>query len=164
MHAVIALLMVVSGRMHGIGSSWMRTFSTVAFAVAMAVACSHLFGIWYAPLALISVRAFKFGHGNFYQMQGVALDADHPETIERYGARWVWQKIFRGSIHTPAYSWWCMGLKWLLVGIVIPPLGLTFALFAPAAYQFSFHFTKLNALAEWLTTIYAGMILWILLN
>lgn len=158
------LLMFPAGAMHGgnFGKwKWWRYISLIIFAVDFglgAIAITH--SLWASPLGIISALAFSLGHGNFFAMRGVNPANDNPEYIETYGGRWLWESITdKASITQPAYSWFMMGLKWLLVASPILPFAPVFALFAPAAYFFSFRYTKSSTLAEWLTTIFSGLLI-----
>lgn len=156
---VILLLMSAAGRIHGIGGiPGGRIFSTAIIGFGFALGGVALYGPWGAVGGALSAWAFCWGHGNFYAMDGSNPAGNGPEAIETYFARPIWL-FFGGDILTPAYSWWCMGLKWLAIGAAVLPYGVAIAVFAPAAYTVSFRYTTSSALAEWLTTIFAGLVI-----
>lgn len=157
----IFLLMAAAGRMHGIGGiPGGRILSTAIIGFGFALGGVTLYGSWGALSGALSAWAFCWGHGNFYAMQGVSQGRDELEGIEKE-TRWLWfiLRPNRNSIYAPAYSWWCMGLKWLAIGAAVLPYGVAIAIFAPAAYTVSFRYTESSALAEWLTTIFAGLVI-----
>lgn len=162
--------MCADGRMHGIGLDddaplWeriiaapFRILSTAIMGICSALASIALYGVFGFAGGALSAWAICWGHGNFYGMKGSNPLGNGPEKIETRFARPIWLKL-GGDIYTPAYSWWCMGLKWLAMGLGFGPWGWTLAIFAPAAYTVSMYRFKTSALAEWLTTIYAGMLM-----
>lgn len=162
MIVVPALIAVaISGRMHGIGNSVLRLLSYPFLGFGMLLATATLHG-WIAAVigTAICLLAFALGHGNFFAMNGAPLSGDAPEEIERYGARWIFQALFGdAAIYHPAYSWWCMGTKWMLIGLCAVPYGLLLGLIGPMAYAASFRYLKTSAGAEWFTTIYTAIII-----
>lgn len=146
-------LMSVAGRAHGAGGwpSWARPASTILFAVAFALA-AYSISPWLAPLGLLSSFGLTTGHGRFYAMEGANVTDPNPEWIERYIASWA----YRGDITKPAYSWFCMGTKGLMIGLAAGPFGLVLAGLWPLAYSLSFRFWKDSAPAEWMTGAFAG--------
>lgn len=158
---VILLLMSATGRMHGIGDiPGGRILSTAILGLCFAIGGIAIYGPLGALGGIISAFGFTLGHGNFYAMQGVIQGHDEPEGIEKE-TRGLWFLLFpnRNSLYTPAYSWWCMGLKWFLISAIIFPYALLVAWVGPACYAVSFSYTKSSALAEWLTTIFSGLII-----
>ena len=157
------LILSVTPRVHG--SGWFpygRTVATIIMGLLFGIAAAVYWSTPWAMLAgVLSAVAFTLGHGNFYAMRGAATP-DNPERIERYLARPLWN-LRGGDIHTPAYSWWCMGVKWALVGACLFPFGLILAIIAPAAYAASFTKTQSSESAEWLNGIMSGLVVAIIL-
>jgi hypothetical protein len=149
---------VISGRLHGIGTlKHGRWLSYVLLGLGLFVFSKVLYGWEYAAISTaIALWGFSLGHGNFYQMKGVALLADDPELIEKLGVRWFSQKFFGPfSIYHPAYSWGCMGLKWLIVSLPIMPYAAPMAVLGPLAYAIGFGLTPTTTkVADWLKTAF----------
>ncbi len=157
----LLLLMIAAGRMHGIGGvSWFRITSTIIITAAMTYAGFFLWGWWAIPLAIGPAYGISTGHGRFFAMNGANINDTNPEAIERYFALWFWQKVLKRDITERAYSWLCMAIKGVMIGLPILPLGLVLALYWPASYQFSMRVTNSTALAEWLSTTFAGIAMW----
>lgn len=158
---VIALLMAAAGRMHGIGGiPGGSILSKLIIATAFGLGSVILSGCPFAfLLGVFSAWGISLGHGNFYHMDGArdGMGGSTPESIEK----WVRPLFvnFHSDIYKPAYSWACMGAKWLLVGLPLLWLAPVVVLFACAAYTVSFRFTSDSPLAEWLTTIFPGMLI-----
>lgn len=163
METILALLafliLSVTPRAHG--SGWFpygRAVATAIIGLLFGIAAVMYWGSAWALLGgVLSAGAFTLGHGNFYAMRGAATP-DKPELIERFLVRPLWN-LRGGDIHTPAYSWWCMGVKWALVGACLFPFGLLLAIAAPAAYAASFYKTSDSESAEWLNGIVSGFVL-----
>lgn len=166
--SLFVFLMAVSGRAHGAASKdehnnptgwskWMRLASAILFGLAFAVVDFVLFGI--GSLALfagaLTFYGLSTGHGRFFAMKGANLADPNPEWIERNIAPWV----YHGDITKPAYSWVCMGIKGLMIGLAVPPAGLLLAILWPALYALSFRLKNDSAPAEWLTGAAAGLVL-----
>jgi len=66
-------LLTAAGRSHGIGG-WavLRLFAIIAFTVAMGYGAYHLYGLYFAPLALVTLYGLTTGHGRFFAMQGAS--------------------------------------------------------------------------------------------
>jgi hypothetical protein len=88
------------------------------------------------------------GHGRFYAMKGANLNDPNPEKIEAL-PRGVYNKLGL-SLQSPGYSWWCMGLKGLVIG------GVPACLAWPFAYAVSFKLTNDSEQAEYTTGGFAG--------
>lgn len=164
--SLVVLAVAVSGPMHGGNFPGSRILSNVCMGVGILVAGVTLHG-WILGVigATIALLAFATGHGNFYAMQGARdgqLNGDgepsEPEKIERLGVRWIWQRVFRKSIFVPSYSYWCMGVKWTALGLILMPYGALIGVIAPIAYALSFRKTNDSLLAEYVTTIYVAII------
>lgn len=164
----LAIALAFCGRWHGAGykdeltgnhTGWPkygRQISTVVMVLVMAAANYATFGIWWLALSggVLSAYGFATGHGRFYAMNGANLADPNPEWIER-----IFGWMYRGDITKPAYSWFCMGIKGLLVGVATAPLGLLLAIVYPAAYWFSFKVMKNESeSAEWISVGAAGFL------
>lgn len=175
---IIFLLMCAAGRMHGIGDDksilkfkWeqiiadcFRSVSTIIVGVSVGLASAIYWNCdWAIFLGAVSGTAFVLGHGNFYEMlgarDGIGNPPSKPEEIENYGGRWLWNFLTGNvSIRYPIYSFFMMGLKWLLIGLPLGPYALLIGIFAPTAYKLSFSKTGSSPLAEWLTTIFCALV------
>lgn len=157
-YPLLILGVAISGRLHGIGTlQHGRWLSYLLLGLGIFVFSKVLYGWEYAAFTtIISLWAFSFGHGNFYQMKGVSLLADVPENIEKWGARSSWQNVFgKDSIYKPAYSWWCMGLKWSLVSLPLGAYGAPMAILGPLAYSIGFGLAPTTTrIADWLKTAF----------
>lgn len=96
----------------------------------------------------------NLGHTRVYTMGGVApTSTKEPSSIEAYGAQWIWERAGR-SIHTPAYSWWIMGIKGLMTGMPLGAFAIITAILWPAAYWLAFRVFKIDdGTCEWLSGI-----------
>ena len=166
--------MTLAGRAHGVGvldennqptgwPSWSRTYANVMFGVAFALGNYALFGVWGLALigGAISVAGFATGHGNVFGMQGVVPGNDDPEQIERWGGRALYQWLHRNEpanpIHAPAYSDYIMGLKGLIVGLPVAPIGFLLYWLWSLAYRISWKTANGTARGEWLSGTAAGL-------
>lgn len=170
--ALLLLLTIApAGRMHGLGVSnailavIIRYASACIVGADIGIGAMLMWGIsWGVLSASLSGVAFSLGHGNFYAMQGaqdiIKPGSSAPEIIETHGGRWLWYLLTgSASVGQPAYSWFMMALKWLLVALPLGPYAIAIAIFTPAAYQVSFSKFGTSAPAEWLSTIFAGLVI-----
>lgn len=153
-------LMSLLARLHGASWKPKRFPAGWAFAIPFGVAAyistgSVLFGI---VGVVISYLGIQLGHGNFYAMQGSEI-IDQPESIEKI-IRPVCR--FLRIDHTkPIYSWLCMGVKGLIIGLPAFPNGLILSLAWPFSYWLSFRVLKRESMpAEWISGAFAGAVLW----
>ena len=153
----LAIVSLAMGRSHGIGGIPLsRAVSTIAFVLIFGFGAYTLFGLWYAPLGLLSGVGIAIGHGEFYAMQGANPDSDM-EPWEKY-PRKLWNLLGR-SEYTPAYSWYMMGLKGLIIGLPLGPFAVLVSAIWPTAYYISFKYTQSSALAEYLSAGFAGLLI-----
>lgn len=157
--AAFIALFAFAGRAHGAGGwpSWAKPVSKVLFGLSFAAANFLLFGIWWLALlgGALTFFGLSTGHGRFFAMQGANIADPNPEWIEEYIASWA----YRGDITKPAYSWFCMGIKGLMIGLAAAPYGLALAVLWPLAYYLSFKFWNDSAPAEWMSATCAGMVI-----
>lgn len=160
--------LAILGRAHGAGltdgngaatgfPTWGRLASSIAFPVAFGAANFALFTLWWLALLSAGVTFFGIatGHGRFYAMKGANPRDPNPEQIEK----WFVLPWYPGDITKPLYSWVCMGIKGLLIGLAAAPFGFMLAVLWPLAYYISFKFWKDSAPAEWLSGAFAGLII-----
>lgn len=149
-------LLAAAGRSHGIGG-WavLKWFSLLAFTFSFGYAAFTLHGIYFAPLALVTLFGLSTGHGRFFVMQGANLNDPNPEWIEKN----LVLRFYKGDITKPLYSWVCMGIKGLMIGLPVFPFGIALGLLWPAAYVVSNKCFKTTAIAEYLTGYFAGVII-----
>lgn len=157
---ILTTLAAFAGRAHGVGKeagwpSWARVASVIYMSALFGITNYYLFGIlWLAPLAaFLTGWAFSTGHGRVYVMKGANLTDPNPEKLETLFG-WIWQ----GPIDRPAYSWFIMGLKGLIMGLGIIPFGLLLYIIWPACYSWSFKKYNDSAPAEWASCGFAGLI------
>lgn len=126
------------------------------FALCIGLAAGHEFGWWWTLTAIWSYLAMQAGHGTFYQMNG--WESSNPDRIQKieYIIRPVF-KLFNWSIYRPSYSWACMGLKGLAIGLPLFPYGLLLAVLWPLAY------TRGTVSGEYLSGAFTGLclVLWL---
>lgn len=125
-----------------------------AFVIALAaqpLTISHLI-----ILTIWGFIAMQLGHGRFFAMQGANLADPKPEQIETFI-----QKVYKGDITKPVYSWLCMGAKGFLIAL---PLGFSAAvanaLLWPLAYYIGFRKLNDGAYAEVLAGGFLGSLIW----
>lgn len=169
--SMVIFIMAVAGRAHGSATkdevtgvptgwpSWDKTAAMIVFGVAFAWANYSLFDLWWLALlsGAASVLALNTGHGRFFAMDGANLNDPNPEKIEKYLVLW-W---YPGDITKPLYSWVCMGIKGLLVGLAAFPYGLSLAVLWPLSYYLSTRFSlgqDKTCAAEWLRGVFSGMV------
>lgn len=173
---IILCAMFAAGRCHGIGVDadvtnklvlWFdqqtRWLSYVLVTLAYGYAAATFLGIYAAPLGLLSAVGLSLGHGRFYAMEGANTADPEPELIEKYWALPIFNRLGL-KITTPAYSWFCMGSKGLIINTpntVFSPAG---AFLWPTLYAYSFKRFNTSAVAEYLTTGTAGILIILLIN
>jgi len=143
------------------GAHWnkVRQWAETCFALGFALAGARL-GFGVAALALVwTYLMFQTGHGNFYAMKGVNPLNDDPEKLETV-ARPIANKL-RIDIYHPAYSWLCMGLKGLAIGLFAFPFGLLLAFLWPVSYYIGMRRLGDGAYAEVMAGAFAGTIVWL---
>lgn len=148
------------------GASWCPKWlpAELIFALPFAfVAYTYDSPFHFAVMALVwSYIGMQLGHGNFYNMRGVAVDNDQPEKLEEL-VRPIYT-AFGGNIHKPLYSWACMGFKGFFLAL---PLGflpaLALAILWPFAYFWGFRLFDDSAEAEVLSGAFAGGVICLLI-
>lgn len=173
MAAVFALLFIglfaFLTRAHGHGNEpdepgswpeWLRPLSTAWYALTFGVTNYYTYENYTLAVAMAGFTAWAFstGHGNVYAMQGANPNGNGPEKLETWGGRWLYTHLISKDIYKPAYSWFIMGLKGLLIGLAAAPAGLILAGLWPLAYWLSFTAFKRGSsdVAEWVSGIYAA--------
>lgn len=165
--AIFVFVMAVASRGHGSGStdpvtgqptgwpSWDRIACAIIFGLAFAAGNYSLWGVlWLALLGgALSVLALSSGHGRFYAMKGANLNDPNPEKIEKY----LVLPWYPGDISKPLYSWVCMGIKGLGIGLAVAPFGLVLVPLLPLAYYIAFKYTYDSAFAEWARGLLSGL-------
>lgn len=154
----ILALLTAAGRSHGIGG-WavLKWFSYVAFTLSIGYGTYLLYGIYFTPLALISAVGLASAHSRFFEMQGANLTTKTSWIETYFVLSW-----YKGDQSIPLYSWICMVMKGLLIGLPIFPFGLILVPLWPASYVVSFRYFNTSAIAEYLTGYYAGVALCLL--
>ncbi len=103
----------------------------------------------------LSVLALSTGHGRFFGMKGANIADPNPEWVEKNIAAYV----YKGDITKPLYSWICMGIKGLGIGLAIAPYGLLLAIAWPLSYAMSIKYFNDTAPAEYISFAFAGLAL-----
>lgn len=166
--AIYVVLMCAAGRAHGAATAdettgestgwpkWGRAGASVLFTLSFAGANYLLFHLWWLALigGAVTWLSLNTGHGRFFAMQGANLNDPEPEWIEKYIASWA----YKGDITKPAYSWFCMGVKGLGVGLAAAPIGILLAVLWPLSYHLSWKIANGTELAEWLRGLFSGLI------
>lgn len=165
---LFVFLMAVAGRAHGSASkdeitgedtgwpTWDRLAAVILFAVAFGYANYATYhSVWLSlAAATLTVFAFNTGHGRFFGMQGANPTDPDAEFIEK---AFGW--LYPGNIHKPAYSWFCMGIKGLGVGLAAAPVGLLLIILWPFSYWFSWKFFDGTEVAEWVRGLFSGLVI-----
>lgn len=115
--------------------------------------------IWFGSFALAwSYFAMEIGHGNAYHMG--FLEKDYPDRWQTldYLVRPI-TKLLKLAPRSAGYCWVFMGLKGLLIGLPLGMPALILALLWPLAYYLSFKFTRSSEVAEWVSGIFAGLVI-----
>lgn len=165
--AVFVFTMAVLGR--GMGSAskdevtgaptgwptWDRIAGVVFYSLSFLAASYMLFGNPFIAAALTGASIFMMlkGHGRFYAMKGANINDPNPEWIETY----LVLPWYPGDITKPIYSWVCMGIKGLGVGLFVFPYGLPLAILFPLSYYIAFKYTYDSAFAEWARGLFVGL-------
>lgn len=139
--------------------SWGRLVASVSFAASAAAASYALLGVWFISLLMAALTwlSYNTGHGRFFMMQGANTADPNPEFIEKY----IVLPFYSGAVNKPLYSWVCMGVKGLGVGLAAFPFGLSLTFLWPFSYYVSTRFTSgqdKTAAAEWLTGFFTGLV------
>lgn len=143
------------------GADWfgLKILSGVLFGAVFGLTAYHVYGHWVAGLVgfLISWRGFEFGHGTFYKMDGYNRAA-HPrkQTIEYIVEPFF--NLFKIDKHQASYSWVCMGTKGLLIGAAAGWYGVLLAIIWPFAYWVGHRVEKQPEVAEWISGMFAGVV------
>jgi hypothetical protein len=140
---------------------WAGGVPEMLFGAAFGYAAYLATGLWWLGMAgaIWSWLWMETGHGNIYRMTGIdGKFPDAPERIERWGGRWLFERL-GGRITTPAYSWWCMGIKGLMIGLPAAPAGLLLAILWPASYWIGHRVERQPEVAEWLSGLMAGAVI-----
>lgn len=122
----------------------------------IAGAVSLHYGNWwiFAPVSVFSFFMINLGHGTIYKMTGwQSSDPNRKQTLE-YVVR-----LFYKDIHTPLYSWLCMGFKGFLIGLPLFPLGLSLSILWPVAYYLGNVKLGHNKWAEAISGVFLGICL-----
>ena len=160
--------MAVAGRAHGSASkdeftgaptgwpTWDKLAAVVFFGVSFGTANYAIFGTWWLALlgAALTMTSLSTGHGRFYAMNGASKDDDKLEKIERLFGWMYW-----GDVYKPGYSWFCLGVKGLGVGLAAAPFGLALAVLWPFSYWLSIKLTDDTAVADWLRAWFSGLLI-----
>lgn len=167
MHLLLVPSMAFLARASGGGLFADRVWSRLPellFSLPFGYAAYATTGRWWMGMIgwLWSFVAMELGHGTVYGMSGYRSGvAGRIQTIERL-VRPIYTRL-GGSIYHPLYSWLCMGLKGLLIGL---PLGIFAPLIAvlwPAAYWVGHRVENQPEVAEWLSGMFAGLVVFLAL-
>lgn len=114
----------------------------------------------FIPLCFIFTwRMMELGHGTFYDMEGYRDYPDDPkrkQTLE-YITRPIY-KLFSNDIRKPAYSWLCMGLKGLLIGLPLGWFAIPHAILWPSAYWLGRKLGRAEY-SEWISGAVSGLLI-----
>lgn len=161
--AALPLILALIARLHG-GGLWPdfpKLPLKILFGAPFGAATYLLTGSPAAGLIgwVVSASAYALGHGTVYAMRGYDSPSD-PTRIERLEliVRPIW--VMAGwNIHSPAYSWACMGLKGALIGAATGPGALALAVLWPASYWVGRRAeADINEVAEYLSGCAAGCV------
>lgn len=130
----------------------------VLFAIIIGSASFHVYTPALASaLTILSFFAMEMGHGTFYTMDGYKDFGRHRiQTIEKI-VRPIYN-LSGLSIYSPAYSWFCMGVKGLLIGIAMGYWGLLLAVLWPTCYWIGHRIERFGAIAEYLSGMVTGVL------
>lgn len=154
--------MPIVTRSHGSGyiEGWYPRYSKLASKILLS--CTFALSAWlwthnpyytFAATAF-SLMSFSTGHGRFFAMRGVKLNSEaKPELIEK-----LFGWAYRGSIHKPAYSIYCMMIKGLGIATLSMPYAFLFAPIYTACYYFSFKYTNDSIYSEYAIGFFLGLI------
>jgi len=141
------------------GASWTpkRYPAEIVWAAAVAILAQPATIAHMLIFTAWGYAAMQLGHGRFYGMNGANLNDPVPEDIESYI-----QKLYKGDIAKPLYSWLCMGAKGFLVAL---PLGawpaIANSLLWPFSYWLGMKVVKNGAYAEILAGAFLGSLAWL---
>lgn len=151
------------------GADWfgLKILSGVLFGAVFGLTAYHVYGHWVAGLVgfLISWRGFELGHGTFYAMKGYhdhnrdpdKQDVPRIQTLEKV-IRPIYTKL-GGDIYSPLYSWVLMSVKGLFIGVAAGWYGVLLAIIWPFAYWVGHRVEKQPEVAEWISGMFAGLII-----
>lgn len=156
---LIPLIPLMAFLARACGASWKPPGAEWVFALPFAVVTYVLTG---NPLLTIvgyfvTYLGVQFGHGNFYEMKGLRARGNL-EKIEKVVLP-IYEKF--ADPRAPFYSWVCMGVKGLIIGLAVFPFGLALAFLWPLAYWLGWRFWNGTVMGEWLSGAFAGLILWV---
>ena len=166
---MIFLIPLMAFIARGAGADWfkLKTVFGLLFGLAFGFTAYNVYGHWVAGLLgfLVSWRGFEFGHGTFYAMIGYhdhnrdpsKPDVPRIQTLEKV-VRPIYTRL-GGDIYNPLYSWVCMGVKGLLIGLAAGWYGLLLAVLWPFAYWVGHRIEKQPEVAEWISGMFAGLII-----
>ena len=140
------------------------------FAVPITLASTQLFDHTWWSLAIafvIAWRGFEFGHGTFYSMTGYfdhnrdenSPDEPRVQTLEKL-VRPIYTRL-GGNIYNPLYSWVCMGTKGLIMTLPLGFWALPAAILYPAAYWYGFRVEYNKSIAELISAMTIGFIVFL---
>lgn len=136
---LLALLLPILTRAAGGGlfAPWLRdklgSFGSRVPEIIIVLIIGHAaFGLhWLALLAAaFSYLTYELGHGTFYTMNG--RNPDEPDRVQTLEKLFGW--AYRGDKCKPAYSWFMMGIKGILIALPLGPVALLNGILWPAAY------------------------------
>lgn len=150
----MGLTLIMAFLARACGASWKPKGAEYVFALPFGIGAYLSSGSVLIALAgyALSYLGMQTGHGRFYAMKGANIADPNPEFIER---AFGW--LYRGDIAKPAYSWYCMAIKGLIIGAAAFPFGLALAVLWPLSYYISFKLENDSHAAEWLTGGFAGI-------
>lgn len=160
---LIPLIASLITRTHGGGliPKFPKSILKVMFGAMFGIACFLLTGnVFISALgALVSSFSYALGHGTFYGMKG--YESSNLERIEKieYVVRPIF-KFLKLNIYSSLYSWICMGIKGLLIGLPLLYLAPLMAVLWPTAYWIGrIVEDENNEVAEYLSGLFAGTLL-----
>lgn len=149
----LPVLTAFLGRLAGGGmfaSKLPSTLPEVLLAIIGATAWSycHEWSYWGILAAPCFWAAIERGHGNAYHMGTLQFEYEpRYQTLDQIVMPIC--RLFGWKSRSKEYCWLFMGLKGLLIGAWLFPVGLILAYTWPKSYLISFQRTKDSALAEW---------------
>lgn len=170
---LIVVYMALMARLSGGGLFADRVWSRLPellFTLPFGVVAHHLTDSYtLSSLAwFCSYFAMEMGHGTFYKMKGYD---DHNRPDPNVPRIQTLERIFRPvynltgwSIHSPKYSWFMMAIKGLLIGLPAFPYGLTLTVLWPLAYYAGKHDGQDTKTGEWLSGVFAGLVIYMSLQ
>lgn len=138
--------------------TWCNRLPELLIALLIGYAGMHQFDSGWLGMSLSSAWAFaciEAGHGTFYTMQGYRTS--------QIGRIQTLEKIFRplyehagGDIMKPAYSWYMMAIKGLMIALPLGAPAFLIAILFPTAYFLGHRAEKAPAVAEYLAYMFVG--------